>query len=72
MSSKPKNSIVVQVNLFNSVESNPILLDPLWKATSTSKKATFIEILLETLFTSFDRFGTGKQHNDLFLLLLLF
>jgi hypothetical protein len=64
MTSKSRKAKAREAKLFSTVEGSPKLLDLLQIATTTPRKATFIQPLLDTLSSAFGSFD--KQPDDLF------
>jgi hypothetical protein len=66
MSSKGRKLISLQSRVFTAVEGNPQLLDLLEIATSTARKAIFIESLLKIIPAAFP--NSDKNPEELFTL----
>ena len=65
MSSKDRKSIPQQKQVFTAVEDSPVLLDMLEIATSSPRKAIFIDNLKKHLPAAFINYG-NKSPEDLF------
>ena len=64
MTSKSRRAKAREAKLFSAVEGSTKLLDLLQMATTTPRKATFIQSLLDTLSSAFG--SSDKQPDDLF------